>query len=59
MRDGRFSFRVFMSQSFERRTVGRSKSEWADNISRYVQDLGFKGSWAVDRTVWRQKGSRA
>lgn len=57
MEEGWTPVKVLMGPTSRRRVAGRPKSQWVDNISRDVQDLGFEGTWterSTDKTRRRK-----
>jgi hypothetical protein len=45
MREKRGAYRILVGRSEGRRTLGRPRSRWEDNIKMDFQDLGWGMDW--------------
>jgi hypothetical protein len=57
MGEGRGAYRIFVGRSEGRRSLGRPRRRWDDNIKMDLQEVGWEGmDWidmAQDRDRWR------
>jgi hypothetical protein len=57
MVEGRGAYRILVGRPEERRTLGRPRHKWEDNIKINLQEVGWGGmDWidmAQDRDRWR------
>jgi hypothetical protein len=56
LREGRGVCRVLVGKTEGKRSLGRSRRKWEDNIKMELQDVGWVMEWidvAQDRDRWR------
>ena len=57
MEDGRSAFKILTGKPTGKRSLGRPRSRWEDNIRMDLEEIGISaGNWvdsAQDRNYWR------
>ena len=57
MEEGRSAFKMLTGKPTGKRSLGRPRRRWEDNIKMYLEDIGINaGNWvdsAQDRNYWR------
>ena len=57
MEDGRSTFKILIGTPTGKRSLGRSRHRWEDNIRMDLEEIGINaGNWvdsAQDRNYWR------
>jgi hypothetical protein len=53
----RNAYRILVGKPDGKRSLGRPRRRWADNIKMYLREIGLDGmdwsDWAQDRDQWR------
>ena len=57
MKEGRSAFKILAGNSTGKRTLGRPRCRWEDNVRMDLEEIGINaGNWvdsAQDRNYWR------
>ena len=57
MEEGRSAFKILTCQPTGKRSLGRPRGRWEDNIRMYLEKIGINVGnwvdWAQDRNYWR------